>query len=221
MCLGLPGCTDFLTQRQRHLTDGQIKFNTGFIRGKKIVRTKPPRSKCAAVRWKRKGCRLVERFTSHSSEHPHYDCWPLQDMGFLEKASCPTSGMDPCLEVPLSRTDSPGNRRAPSLRCPTGSLRFSAMNLLSWCETHFWVPTCLQAPCWGHMLEQGLRISFSVSLPSRGRQRTWVVEPPQLAQSTGNAAAVSNSPFFCPPLHVPKYTLMPCFVAEPLLTCHP
>lgn len=38
-----------------------------------------------------------------------------------------------------------------------------------------------------------------------------MVEALQLAQSSGNAAEGSDSPFFPPSLRVPKYTLMPCF----------
>lgn len=78
--------------------------------------------------WKRRGCAFGGRLTSHRPEHPHDDCRPLQDMGFLHKASCPASGMDPCLEVPLSRADSLGNHRAHSSECPTDCLRFSAVD---------------------------------------------------------------------------------------------
>lgn len=101
VCLVLPGCTQLLTQKQRHLTDGQIRFNAGFVRGKKkkyVQKTLEPNVE--RVMWKRKECRVGYRLTSCSPEHPHYACWPLQHMGFLQKTSCPTTGVDPCLEVP-------------------------------------------------------------------------------------------------------------------------
>lgn len=84
--------------------------------------------------WNRKEYRLGDRLTSYTPEHSYYNCRPLQNMGFLRKVNYPTSGMVPCLEVPLSHSDSLGNRRAPTSGCPTHSLWFSAVNPLSWCE---------------------------------------------------------------------------------------
>lgn len=50
-----------------------------------------------------------------------------------------------------------------------------------------------------------------VSLVPRGVWRAWLVGALQLAQSSGNAPEGSDSPFFPSSLHIPKYTLMPCF----------
>lgn len=44
-------------------------FNTGFVRGKKIVCAKKPLDpNVETVMWKRKGCILGDRLTSHSPE---------------------------------------------------------------------------------------------------------------------------------------------------------
>lgn len=109
-------------------------FNTDLVRGKNCMCKPPPDPNVETVMWNRKEYRLADRLTSCNPEHPYYDYRLLQNTGFLKKVNYPTSGMVPCLKVPLSHTDCPWNCRATTPGCPTGSLWFSAVNPLSWCE---------------------------------------------------------------------------------------
>lgn len=110
------------------------KIYIDLVRGKNFMCKSPPDPNVETVMRNRKEYRLADRLTSCSPEHPYYNCRLLQNTGFLKKVNYPTSGMVPCLEMPLSHTDSPWNLEAPTPGCPPGSLWFSAVNPLSWHE---------------------------------------------------------------------------------------
>lgn len=108
--------------------------------------------------------------------------------------------MVPCLEVPLSHTDS---------LWITGLLLQGVPPAA--CGSVQWIP---HAP-------SKLESLFLCICGSKGWWKHGVVEALQLAQSSGTAAEGSDSPFFPPSLRVPKHTLCLAFIAKPLPTCPP
>lgn len=106
----------------------------------------PPDPNVETVMWNRKEHRLADRLTSCSPEHSCYNCRLLQNRGSLREVNYPTSGVVPYLGVPLSHTDSPWNRRAPTQGVPL---------------TVQWIsfPGVRSSPCWGHRLQLCLRVS--------------------------------------------------------------